>query len=138
MVLKDSAQAPKKELLPSSRSQDLGEDDDALEDQVAKPLFPGSNQLKHIISGGVAGAVSRTCVSPLERVKILLQVSLKVQCQVTTFKLKFDGLFAGLFVLFVDSGQESKIFRSWCNFDQDRQRRRIKRLFQGILRFHLF
>jgi len=98
MVLKDSAQAPKKELLPSSRSQDLGEDDDALEDQVAKPLFPGSNQLKHIISGGVAGVVSGTCVSPLERVKILLQVSLKVQCQVTTCKLKFDGLFVGFFV----------------------------------------
>jgi len=88
MVLKDSAQVPKQEIQPSSRSQDLGEDDNALKDQVAKPLFPGSNQLKHIISGGIAGAVSRTCVSPLERVKILLQVSLKIQCQVATLTLK--------------------------------------------------
>lgn len=88
MVVKDSAQVPKKEIQPSSRSQDLGEDDEGLKDQVAKPLFPGSKQLKHIISGGIAGAVSRTCVSPLERVKILLQVSLKIQCQVATITLR--------------------------------------------------
>ncbi|PVU91282.1 hypothetical protein BB559_004199 [Furculomyces boomerangus] len=30
--------------------------------------------LKHLVSGGVAGAVSRTVVSPLERMKILFQV----------------------------------------------------------------
>lgn len=97
MVLKDSAQEPKKDIHPSSRSQDLGEDDDALKDPVAKPLFPGSKQVKHIISGGVAGAVSRTCVSPLERVKILLQVSLKIECEVATATSKYDGLFDGLF-----------------------------------------
>ncbi len=32
------------------------------------------SQLKHLIAGGVAGAVSRTAVSPLERMKILYQV----------------------------------------------------------------
>lgn len=34
------------------------------------------NQVKHLIAGGVAGAVSRTSVSPFERLKILYQVRL--------------------------------------------------------------
>ena len=29
---------------------------------------------KHLLAGGLAGAVSRTVVSPLERIKILFQV----------------------------------------------------------------
>ena len=32
------------------------------------------SQLKHLVAGGVAGAVSRTAVSPLERMKILFQL----------------------------------------------------------------
>lgn len=80
MVLKDSAQGNEKEIYAPSSSKDLGEDEDTT-DSEPKPLFPGSKQVKHIISGGVAGAVSRTCVSPLERVKILLQVSLEIECR---------------------------------------------------------
>lgn len=32
------------------------------------------NQVKHLLAGGIAGAVSRTSVSPFERLKILYQV----------------------------------------------------------------
>ena len=32
------------------------------------------DQFVHLIAGGLSGGVSRTCVSPLERVKMLLQV----------------------------------------------------------------
>ena len=31
--------------------------------------------IKNMISGGIAGAVAKTCVAPIERVKILFQVS---------------------------------------------------------------
>ena len=34
-----------------------------------------AKQVNHLLAGGAAGAVSRTSVSPLERMKILYQVS---------------------------------------------------------------
>lgn len=33
-----------------------------------------SDTMKHLISGAIAGALSRTVVSPMERMKILFQV----------------------------------------------------------------
>lgn len=42
--------------------------------EVIAPPELKYKRLKHFVAGGIAGAVSRTSVSPFERLKILLQV----------------------------------------------------------------
>ncbi|KAL6071773.1 Solute carrier family 25 (Mitochondrial carrier protein), member 16 [Balamuthia mandrillaris] len=53
---------------------------------------------KDLFCGGVAGAVSRTAVSPLERIKILLQLQRANQNR------KYNGVAHGLKVLFKEEG----------------------------------
>ncbi|XP_031565492.1 mitochondrial substrate carrier family protein V-like [Actinia tenebrosa] len=63
---------------------------------VPKEQVHSYKQFKHLVAGGVAGAVSRTCVSPFERLKILLQI------QVTD--VKFRGIIPSLIKIGKEEG----------------------------------
>lgn len=52
---------------------DIGEDIGVPEDFTTSEMVSGM-WWRHLVSGGVAGAVSRTCTAPLDRIKVYLQV----------------------------------------------------------------
>lgn len=52
---------------------DIGEDMNIPDDFTANELQTGK-WWRHLAAGGVAGAVSRTCTAPLDRIKVFLQV----------------------------------------------------------------
>lgn len=52
---------------------DIGEDMNVPDDFTANEMESGK-VWRHLAAGGVAGAVSRTCTAPLDRIKIFLQV----------------------------------------------------------------
>jgi len=53
---------------------DIGEDMNVPDDFTQKEMQTGL-WWRHLVAGGIAGAVSRTCTAPLDRVKVFLQVS---------------------------------------------------------------
>ena len=53
---------------------DIGEDIAVPDDFSEHDMVTGM-WWRHLVAGGVAGAVSRTCTAPLDRLKIFLQVN---------------------------------------------------------------
>lgn len=54
---------------------DIGEDIGVPEEFTKGEMVSGM-WWRHLVSGGIAGAVSRTCTAPLDRIKVYLQVSI--------------------------------------------------------------
>ncbi|KAH8246285.1 hypothetical protein KR038_011158 [Drosophila bunnanda] len=52
---------------------DIGEDMNVPDDFTQKEMQTGL-WWRHLVAGGIAGAVSRTCTAPLDRIKVYLQV----------------------------------------------------------------
>ncbi|CAA90761.4 putative calcium-binding mitochondrial carrier F17E5.2 [Caenorhabditis elegans] len=53
---------------------DIGEDGQVPEDFTPQELLSGV-WWRHLVAGGVAGAMSRTCTAPFDRIKVYLQVN---------------------------------------------------------------
>lgn len=52
---------------------DIGEDIGVPDDFTSNEMVTGM-WWRHLVAGGIAGAVSRTCTAPLDRIKVYLQV----------------------------------------------------------------
>ncbi|XP_026464206.1 calcium-binding mitochondrial carrier protein SCaMC-2-A-like isoform X1 [Ctenocephalides felis] len=61
------------ELLARINYLDIGEDLNVPDDFTQSEMQTGK-WWRHLVAGGVAGAVSRTCTAPLDRIKVFLQV----------------------------------------------------------------
>ncbi|XP_068980575.1 calcium-binding mitochondrial carrier protein SCaMC-2 isoform X1 [Bombus flavifrons] len=60
---------------------DIGEDIGVPEDFTTGEMVSGM-WWRHLVSGGVAGGVSRTCTAPLDRIKVYLQVHGTRHCKI--------------------------------------------------------
>lgn len=70
-----ASSSPRSPSLPSPSPMPSSSASSTLSPSPTKPTKPGSHLLEYFIAGGTAGAMSRTVVSPLERLKIILSVT---------------------------------------------------------------
>ncbi|KAK0180668.1 hypothetical protein PV327_003028 [Microctonus hyperodae] len=69
--------------------EDIGVPDDFTNNEMVSGMW-----WRHLLAGGIAGAVSRTCTAPLDRIKVYLQVHGTRQCNMTNcfrYMLKEGG-----------------------------------------------
>lgn len=78
-------------------------------------MFDASSFAKDLLAGGVAAAVSKTTVAPIERVKLLLQV------QASSKQIRADQQYKGMIDCFVRIPREQGMFSlaflletGWC------------------------
>ncbi|XP_015586027.1 calcium-binding mitochondrial carrier protein SCaMC-2 isoform X3 [Cephus cinctus] len=66
-----------------STYMDIGEDMGVPDDFTNSEMVSGM-WWRHLVSGGIAGAVSRTCTAPLDRIKVYLQVHGTRHCNISS------------------------------------------------------
>ncbi|KAJ6668791.1 hypothetical protein lerEdw1_012275 [Lerista edwardsae] len=72
-----------------------------------KQMFDAASFAKDLLAGGVAAAVSKTTVAPIERVKLLLQV------QASSKQIRADQQYKGMIDCFVRIPQEQGFLSFW-------------------------
>ncbi|XP_040153365.1 calcium-binding mitochondrial carrier protein SCaMC-2-B isoform X2 [Anopheles arabiensis] len=114
-------------LLVDGKYLDIGEDLNVPDDFTQSEMQTGM-WWRHLAAGGIAGAVSRTCTAPLDRLKVFLQVQASKQriSDCLQYMLKEGGvrsLWRGNFINVLKIAPESAI--KFAAYEQ------VKRLIRG-------